>query len=153
MKEKYNCKHCGYELKKDEMPCPKCGKEGRKISIEIHEKLEISDSLKLHLKSGEKREDGKLKKEIVSKIKNGTERRTIRDRRNEKTQATIIVWRDGKLHHIHDKTSEQLEIWQKEGNIYWDKFSNLYTRKISTNDNSIEVFVDSHGKEYRFLVR
>ncbi len=153
MNEKYNCIHCGYELKKDEIPCPKCGLKGRKISIDIHEKLEISDSLKLHLKRGEKREDGKLKKEIISRIKNGTEKRIIKDRIGKKTQATFIVWRDGKLHHFHDKTSELIEIWQKEDNIYKDKEGNLYNRITSKKDNSTEVFVDSKGKEYRFLVR
>jgi len=152
MNEKYKCKNCGYELKKDELPCPECGCEGRDIYVELFEKIKVSDSLKLHLKSGEKREDGKLKKEIISQIKNGTERRIIKDRRSKNTQATFIVWRDGKLHHIHDKTSEQIEIWLKEDNIYWDREEKLYTRTTSKSNKSTEVFVDSDGTEYMFLV-
>lgn len=152
MNEKYKCKNCGYELKKDEIPCPKCGHEGRDISVEFFEKIEVSDSLKLHLKSGEKREDGKPKKEIISYVKNGIEKRIIKDRNKENTQATFIVWRDGKLHHIHDKTSEQIEIWLKKDDIYWDRKGNLYTRSTSKNDKSTEVFVDSEGTEYMFLV-
>ena len=87
----------------------------------------------------------------ISKIKNSTERRIIKDRRSDITQATFIVWRDGELHHIHDKTSEQIEIWLKENNTYWDKDGNLYTRITSKKDNLTEVFVDSNGKEYKFL--
>lgn len=153
MNERYNCKNCGYELQKDEIPCPKCGCKDRAISVELFEKIGVSDMLKLHSKSGEKRADGKPKKEIISKIKNGEERRIIKDRRSENTQATFIVWRNGKLHHIHDKTSEQIEIWQKEDNTYWDKEGNLYSRITSKKDNLTEVFVDSNGKEYRFLTR
>jgi len=150
---KYYCKDCGKELSKNERPCSKCGCEGRTISVESFEKIRVSDSLKLHSKSGEKREDGKPKKEIISKIKNGTERRIIKDRRSENTQATFIVWRNGKLHHIHDKTSEQIEIWQKEDKTYWDMEGNLYIRIMSKKDDLTEVFVDSNGKEYRFLTR
>lgn len=153
MNERYNCKNCGYELKKDEIPCPKCGCEGRAISIELFERIGVSDRLKLHSKSGEKREDGKPKKEIISKIKNGNERRIIKDRRSENTQATFIVWRDGRLHHLHDKSFEKIEIWQKEDNTYWDKEGNLYRRITSKKDNLTEVFVDSNGKKYRFLTR
>lgn len=151
MKERYNCNNCGYELKKDEIPCPKCGCESRTISIELSDKITLSDSLKLHSKSGEKTEDGKPKKEIISQIKNGTERRIIKDRRSKNTQATFIVWRDGRLHHLHDKSFEKIEIWQKEDNTYWDKDGNLYSRVTSKKDNLTEVFVDSDGKEYRFL--
>ena len=152
MKERYNCKNCGYELKKDEIPCPKCGCKSRDISVELFDKIGISESLKLHSKSGEKRNDGKPKKEIISKIKNGKERRIIKDRRKENTQATFIVWRDGKLHHIHDKTSEQIEIWQKEGNIYRDREGNIYTRTTSKCDKFTEVFIDKNGKEHKFLI-
>lgn len=152
MNERYNCKNCGYKLKKDEVPCPKCGCKCRAISVELFEKIVVSDSLKLHLKSGEKRSDGKPKKEFISKIENNEEKRIIKDRNRKNTQATFIVWRNGKLHHIHDKTSEQIEIWLKKDDIYWDREGNLYTRKTSKNDKSTEVFVDSDGTEYMFLV-
>jgi len=152
MNERYNCKNCGYELKKDEIPCPKCGCEGRAISIELFETIGLSNSLKLHLKSGEKREDGKPKKEIISKIETNKEKRIVKDRRRETTQATFFIWRDGKLHHIHDKTLGEVEIWCKKDDIYWDGEGNLYRRTTSKNDKSTEVFIDSNGKEYRFLV-
>lgn len=153
MSVEYFCSDCGYKLVEDERPCPKCGCNAIKICVELHDKLSISDKLKNHLKSGEKRSDGKPIKEIISKIKNGNERRMIRDRRGENTQATFTVWRDGNLHHIHDKTSNRIEIWQKEGSIYRDKEGNLYSRITSKKDNLTEVFVDSDGKEYRFLTR
>ncbi len=45
MNKKYKCKKCGHELKKDEIPCPKCGCKSRAISIEIIEKIEIHDKI------------------------------------------------------------------------------------------------------------
>jgi len=40
------CKWCGIKLSPDHKgPCPKCGKEGKKISIEITENLSLKDSL------------------------------------------------------------------------------------------------------------
>lgn len=108
-------------------------------------------SVRLHLKSEKKREDGKSVKEIISQVDNHTERRIIKDRSCEKTQATFIVWRDGELHHIHDKTYEKIELWKKDGNRYWDKEGNIYMRTASKDDKGVEVFIDKNGKEYRFL--
>ena len=147
----FYCKECGKQLSEDERPCSNCGCTARKICVELFDKISVTDSLKGHLKSGEKRENGKPVKEIISKGKNRVERRIIKDRRSNKTEATFIVRKDGKLHHLHDKTSGKIEIWQKEGNIYWDKDNNLYTRTTSKQDKNTEVFIDSKGKEHKFL--
>ena len=76
----------------------------------------------------------------------------LENEEGEKTQATFIVWRDGKLHHLHDKSFEKFEIWQKGDNIYWDNDYNLYSRITSGEDNLTELFVDSKGKEYKFKI-
>ena len=152
MNVEHFCSDCGYKLAKDERPCPKCGCSAIKICVELHDKLSISDKLKTHLKSEEKRSDGKPIKEIISKIEDREERRIIKDRRNKKTEVIFIVRKQGQLHHFHDKTSGKLEIWQKEENIYWDKEGNLYWRITPINNKGTEIFIDSKGNEYKFFI-
>ena len=151
MTEEYYCATCNQKLTKDEKPCPSCGSIKRNIHLELFEKLVITDKLKALQKSQEKRDDGKPIKEIKMNVENNIEKIIHTDRRNKKTITIQLVMKEGTLLHFHDKTGK-IEIRQKEGNIYTDKEGNIYLRATPKDDKFKEIFVDSNGKEYKFLI-
>lgn len=45
MKEEIYCNNCNNPLKKNEKKCPKCGSTSKKICVELHDKVTITDSI------------------------------------------------------------------------------------------------------------
>ena len=90
MSPEYRCADCGKELLEDERPCSNCGSIARDISIELTDKLSISDNLfRVKVKNpdipGTKYELTK-KKKLSGKTKQPAEETIIIDRSHpEKT--------------------------------------------------------------------
>jgi len=151
MTEEYYCANCNQKLSKDEKPCPNCGSEKRNIHLELFEIISVSDRLNLHLKSDTKRDDGKPMKEIKSRIENNTDTTIYKGRKDNNTIILHMFRKNGELTHFEDKT-QNLILKQIDGNLYNDKDGNIYLRKTSKDNISIEIFIDSDGKEYKFIM-
>lgn len=148
----YYCQKCNRKLAENEKPCPYCGHNGRGINMELNETIDVSDKLKGSLKSQEKNDDGKPIKEIKMNVEKNVEKIIHTDRSNEKTQTLQIVMVNNSLRHFHDKTGK-IEIWHKEGIMYWDKDGNIYRRTTLKDNKFKEIFIDSNGKEYEYVIK